>query len=145
MQATAILTNTDLVKRLYQLFNEGKTEELINQFDDNCEFIDPAPREFVPYGGTRKGKAAIREFFKLLNETIEIKRMEPREYIEQNDKVVVLGYWEAKVKKTGKIAKSDWAMYFRLKNGRIVRHQGFEDTYNTVEAFRQVGGKTSGN
>jgi len=143
MQETLIVTNTELVKRLYQLFNEGKTEELINHLDENCEWNDPAPRDIVPYGGTRKGKAAIREFFKLLNESLEVKQMEPREFIEQNNRVIVLGYWEARVKKTGKIAKGDWAMSFTVKNGKISRYQGFEDTYNTVEAFRPLAGKAS--
>lgn len=61
--------------------------------------------------------------------------MEPREFIEQGNKVVALGYWECKMKKTGKISKEDWAMAFTFKNGKVSRFQQYSDTYREVEAL----------
>lgn len=144
MQTTATLTNTQVVKNCYRLFNEGKIEDLLNLVADNVQWIVPGPRE-IPYAGIREGKQSVSQFFKLMNESIDVTKMEPRDYIEQGDRVVVLGTWEAKVKKTGKITKGEWAMAFTLKNERVARFQEYSDTHNTAEAFRTATGKSSGN
>lgn len=144
MQATTTLTNVQLVKDCYRLFNEGKVEDLLNLVSDNVQWIVPGPRE-IPYAGIRDGKQSVRQFFKQVQESIDITKMEPREFIEQGERVIVLGTWEAKVRKTGKPARSEWAMAFTVKNERVTRFQEYSDTHNTAEAFRAPTGKSSGN
>jgi ketosteroid isomerase-like protein len=144
MQATSTLTNTQVVRDCYRYFSEGNIEELLNQLTDNVQWSVPGPRE-IPYAGIRQGKPSVREFFKQVEETEEVLKMEPREFIEQGNNVVALGYWEAKVKKTGRLAKSEWAMVFTLKDGKIARFQEYSDTYNSAEAHRNASGKSSGN
>ena len=142
MQTTTTLANTQVVQDCYRLFKEGNKEGLLNLLADNVQWSVPGPRE-IPYAGNREGKAAVREFFNLVDESEEVLKLEPREFIEQGNKVVACGYWESKVKKTGKTAKGDWAMVFTLKNGKIARLQEYSDTNNTAEAFRS--GKSSRN
>lgn len=143
MQATTTLTSTQVVQDCFRFFKEGNLQGLLEQLTDNVQWIVPGPKE-IPYAGSREGKLAVGEFFKLIQKSEDVLRMEPQDFIEQGNKVVALGFWESKVKKTGKITKGDWAMVFTLRNGKIARFQEYSDTNNTAEAFRTAG-RSSGN
>jgi uncharacterized protein len=66
---------------------------------------------------------------------IDFKRFEPREYIAERDKVVVLGFYDATAKKTGRGVSSEWAMIFTLRNGSIVHFREFADAAAINAAF----------
>ena len=136
MEATAVLTNTQTVQRCFSLFQDGNIPELLNELTDDIKWSTPGPRE-IPWAGDREGKKAVGDFFNKVNQNLEFLRFEPREFIEQGNKVVALGNWEAKVKSTGKTAKGDWAMAFWLKDGKAWRFQEYSDTYEIVQALKK--------
>ncbi|HYD92711.1 MAG TPA: nuclear transport factor 2 family protein [Flavobacterium sp.] len=134
---TAVLTNTELTKQNYALFKEGNIAALLENLAPDVKWVSPGPREHIPFAGEWAGREGVGKFFETVNDTMEFLAFEPREFIEQGNKVVALGYWEGRVRKTGKVDDGEWAMVFTYKNGKVTRFQEFSDTWRSVEVLRK--------
>ena len=119
--------NIEIVRRGYEAFGHGDMNTLLGLFDEQIEWISPGPAD-LPTAGRRTGRQQIAEFFTVLNDTFEIQRFEPREFIAQGDRVVVTGIDTSRVKATGKVIEGEWAHIFTLKDGKVVRFQEYQDT-----------------
>ncbi len=129
-----IAENTAVAKKGYELFLAGNIEGFLELIDDSCEWVVSRPRDNLPYLGSYRGRAEIGQFFGRLAETIDITAFEPREFIAQGDRVVVLGSSTATNKATGKSASQDWAHAVTIIDGKIHAFQGYDDTAAAVEA-----------
>ena len=134
MQA-AVMTNTMLVQESYGHFSKGNIPALLENLADDVVWNSPGPKEILPWVGRYTGKAGVGEFFRLVDQETEFLKFEPREFIEQGNKVVALGFIEGRSKKTGKVSSSDWAMVFTVQNGKITHFREYVDTYSEVKAF----------
>ena len=120
-------TNTEIVQGIFAAFQRGDVAAILNVFDDNVEGIEPgAPA--IPWAGPRKGKNGAAEFFRIMGDTTEVLKFEPRKYVASGDTVIALGSWEIRGKSTGKVARSDWALDFTIRNNKVIRWQGYLDT-----------------
>jgi uncharacterized protein len=71
----------------------------------------------------------------LLGETVEFQEFEPREFVAQDDTVVVLGFERNLIKPTGRTFEQEWAHVYLLRDGKIAKHRALEDTAAYVVAF----------
>jgi len=127
--------NLETVQKGYEAFGRGDLEALLGLFDENIEWISPGPADF-PLAGRRRGRAAVAEFFKTLNDVIDFQSFEPREFIAKGDRVIVLGTDTGRVKATGKVLQAEWAHTFRLQNGKVVGFQEYADMTDIVDELR---------
>src|ERR1700737_3542663 len=94
-------TNLEIVQDIFAAFQRGDIPPILNPCDDNVEGAGPgAP--IIPWAGPRKGKAGAADFFRIMGETTEVLKFEPRGYVASGDRVVALGSWEFRGKSTGK-------------------------------------------
>lgn len=133
--------NVELVRQGYEAFGRGDIEGLLNLLDDNIEWVSPGPPD-LPTAGTRRGRQQIAEFFQTMNEVFEIQRFEPKTFVAQGDRVVVLGEDTARVRATGTIVNESWAHAFVVGNGKIVSFQEYLDTAATVAEIRAAAART---
>jgi uncharacterized protein len=133
--------NVDIVRQGYEAFGRGDIEGLLSLFDDNIEWVTPGPPD-LPTAGTRRGREQIAQFFQTLNEMFEIQRFEPKTFVAQGDRVVVLGDDTARFKATGKVLTESWAHVFVLRNGKVASFQEYLDTAATVAELRSVAART---
>ncbi len=130
-------TNLDVVRRGYDAFGRGDIKALLELLDDTITWVSPGPPELAT-SGRRTGREAVAEFFTTVNEVFEIQRFEPREFIVQGDRVVVLGDETAQVRATGKVIDIDWAHAFTLRNGKVVALHEYLDTSAVVAELRSA-------
>ena len=95
--------------------------------------MEPAGPLHDPLG--RHWREQVAEFFSLIGETLKFEQFEPREFVDQGDTVVVLGYERSLVKPTGRTFENEWAHVFTLRDGKIAKFRAFEDTAAQVAAF----------
>lgn len=117
--------NTDVVQAAYAAFAKGDMPALLSHFDDEIYWTGvygAAPH--VPTAGPRRGKTAVAEFFKQVADNVSFSSFEPRRYIATGDTVVALGHYTATTP-IGKGFDSDFAMVFRLRDGKVVEFQEF--------------------
>jgi ketosteroid isomerase-like protein len=133
--------NVELVRQGYEAFGRGDIDGLLSLFDDNIEWVAPGPSD-LPTAGTRRGLQQVAEFFRAVDEVLEIQRFEPKTFVAQGDRVVVLGEDTARVKATGKVLSEAWAHAFVIKNGKVVSFQEYLDTAATVAEIRSAAART---
>jgi ketosteroid isomerase-like protein len=121
--------NVTLVQQAYAAFGRGDVDGILATLADNISW-EPVigASEHVPTAGKRLGKAAVREFFRILDQSETFDTFEPKEYIAQGDRVVVLGHYAGKTKTTGRPMASDWVMIFRCQDGKITDFREFADS-----------------
>jgi ketosteroid isomerase-like protein len=129
--------NLEVVRRGYDAFGHGDIETLLGLFDEQIEWVTPGPPE-VKVSGRRVGRQAVAEFFTSLSELFDIQRFEPREFVAQGDRVIVLGEDTTVVRATGKAINGSWAHAFTLRDGRVVAFQEYLDMSETVAELRKA-------
>jgi uncharacterized protein len=129
--------NKKLVQSAYAAFGRGDIHGVLATLDPNIEWeavigADPAT---VPTAGLRRGVDGVAGFFKTLGDTMVFEQFEPREFIAEGDEVVCIGYYTARVTKTGGTMASSWVMVFTIRGGRIVRFREWSDSAQINRAY----------
>lgn len=127
--------NTKLVQQAYQYFKTGNVPALLDLMSDTVEWRLPDLKGVV-VSGTRHGRKGVADFFTRLAETQDTLSFEPREFVAEGDKVVVLGHYSFRVKATGQQFESDWAEVFTIKNGKITQFQEYANTAAGMVAYQ---------
>lgn len=137
MQATPEGNNTKVVQDAYAAFARGDVESIIALVTDDIDWkpVHGAAPD-VPMAGHRSGKAAVREFFKLVAENMHFSVFQPREFVAQGDKVVTLGHYTGK-SPAGKSFDSDFVMVFTLRDGKVTAFQEFSDSAAINAAYHE--------
>ena len=129
--------NLDIVGQGYAAFGRGDIQGLLNLLDPQVTWTTPGGAD-VPFAGTRRGPAAVGEFFATLTSTLEITRFEPRDFLAQGDKVVVLGDDTSTVKGTGRSIDFRWVHVFTVRDGKIVAFEEIGDMTALAAEFRSA-------
>ena len=127
--------NVEVVRRSYEAFGRGDMTTLLSFFDERIEWVSPGPPELAT-SGRRRGRQEVAEFFSAVDELFDIQRFEPREFIAQGDRVVVLGEETSRIKATGNVLDAEWAHVITVRNGKITAFQEYSDTAAIVAELR---------
>ena len=128
--------NKKVVQDAYAAFGRGDIPALIGLLSPDVDWegvIGAGPN--VPTRGRRKGHQEVGKFFEQVGATVDFKRFEPRQFVAEGDTVVVLGFYDAIVKTTGRPYAADWVMVFTLRDGKISRFQEFTDSFGLTNAY----------
>jgi ketosteroid isomerase-like protein len=128
--------NVALVKRAYKAFGKGDIKALLKTTADDIEWETPQVKG-MPFGGSRRGKGEVEEFFRLLAEHEEVLEFTPQEFIAEGKQVVVIGRFQGRVKATGKVAETPWVHVFKIQKGKITRFFELFDTANAEHAYQK--------
>ncbi|WP_192805220.1 nuclear transport factor 2 family protein [Noviherbaspirillum aerium] len=132
-----IQENKQLVMQGYQKFQAQDIEGLMQNFADDIEWIG-VESEYLPFSGTYRGKQEVMRYFGMLAQSQEAMQFEPREFIAENDKVVVCGDSQWLVRATGRSYTNPWVHVFTIRDGKVARFQQFNDTAAAERAYRPL-------
>lgn len=127
--------NKQLVQEGYRMFQSGDIRGILDRCADDAEWTSPES-EYVPFAGSFHGKQGIAEFFSKLDASTQAIRFEPREFIAEGDKVVVLGHATWHVKSTGRELDTPWVHVFTLRDGKYARFEAHSNTAAANRAFQ---------
>jgi uncharacterized protein len=126
--------NVSLVKKTYEAIGRGDIPSVVAMMTDDVVIHCPGPSE-IPFSGTYLGPEGVIDYFQTLGATVAIQEFEPREFIAQDDQVVVLGHEAITATATGKSWETDWAMVWTVRGDRISRLREFHQTGAITQAF----------
>jgi ketosteroid isomerase-like protein len=131
--------NVQLIRGALAAFAGGDAQTFLNLFSDEVDFRHPMPLELWPWAGKHRGRARVAHALVRLARTLEFEQFEPREFIAQGDKVVVLVSERARSKATGIAVDNSYAHVYTVKDGTITQLLIFEDTAPIIAALRGSG------
>ena len=126
--------NVAVVRRAYENFKGGDIDGLLGLMAEDVDWRLPEI-EGIPYSGARRGRESVGGFFTQLADSQDVLSFEPREFVAQGDKVVALGTYRWRVKRTGREYGGDWAHVFTVRDGRIAGFHEYMDSAAARAAF----------
>lgn len=125
--------NVQVVKEGYAAFGRGDIPGLLAQLSLDIEWHSPGTG--LPLSGTYRGHAGVTNFFQKLAQEAEILDFQPREFIAEGDRVIVVGSERAKIRATNRTIDLDWIMSFTVRNGKIAVFREYTDTKALADAY----------
>jgi ketosteroid isomerase-like protein len=119
------------VKDFFTAIGRGDREGLLALVAEDIEWIIPG--EDWPLAGTRHGHAGLADLLETASKSIETST-EPREFLAQGDRVLVIGVATGKIKATNKSFKDDWVFDITVRNGKLTRIREYVDTQTLARA-----------
>lgn len=129
----SIETNIQTVKDFFAAIGRGDRETLLALIADDIEWIIPG--EDWPLAGTHRGLDGVADLLETASKSIETST-EPREFVAQGDRVLVVGFAKGKIKATNKTFRDDWVFAITVRNGKLTNIREYVDTQALARAAR---------
>jgi len=121
---------------LRRMGNGAEPAEIAKLFSENLEWEIAGDTGVLPWIGKKSGIAAIIDFVNYSRALIERIAFDVHDILAGEDRAVILGSLASKLKRTGKIIQTDFAIVLTIANGEIVRFQMLEDSFAVSQAAR---------
>lgn len=126
-----------LIESLVAAFNRGDLPFILAHVAEDCSPFRETRAPELPYAGEFKGRAGAEKFFDAMLGALEPNRLDVDLWVCEGEDVVAIGSWGGKARATGKSWESYSALYFRVRDGKIVAFRGHDDTAVTAAALRK--------
>src|SRR5215207_4559620 len=115
--------NVEVVRRVVDAIRDRRWEEATRQLGPDIELHGTAGG--LTEGSVWRGPEQIRDFFEQDAEAWDERRLEAEQFIDADDCVVVLLHEFRRGKGSGVETETDTAMVYEVRDGRVVRIQGY--------------------
>ena len=127
----SIEKNIQTVKDFFAAIGRGDREALLVLAAEDIEWIIPG--KDWPLAGTHRGHAGLADLFATASKSIETST-EPREFVAQGDRVLVIGFAKGKIKATNKTFVDDWIFAITVRDGKLTNIREYIDTQALARA-----------
>jgi ketosteroid isomerase-like protein len=134
----SVQENVRSVKDAFAAIGRGDLQGLLALSAEDIEWIIPGKN--WPLAGTRRGHAGLADLFQTQSETMETSLMEPREFVAQGDRVLVVGFARGKIKATNRTWEDDWVFAITVRNGKLTNIREYIDTQALARASERDAG-----
>jgi ketosteroid isomerase-like protein len=121
---------------LKRLGGGAKPAEIASLFSENMEWEVAGDVGVLPWIGKRSGRNSVVDFLVKSSELIDRVSFEIQDVLAGERRSVILGTLVSKVRRNGKVIKTDFAIVLTIASGEIVRFQMFEDSFAVSRAAR---------
>ena len=127
----SIEKNIQTVKDFFATIGRGDREALLALAAEDIEWIIPGKN--WPLAGTHRGYAGLADLLQTASKSVETST-EPREFVAQGDRVLVVGFARGKIKATHKTFEDDWVFAITVQNGKVTKIREYIDTQALARA-----------
>jgi uncharacterized protein len=127
------MKNIKIVQRLYELFAAKDYLGIREIFDQSIKWNQMAG---FPGGGRYLGADEVfDEVFYKFSRDWTIWKVTITRYIQADEGVFVIGYYEGTYAATGRYMKADFACEYRIFEGKVIEFNQFADTFLIAKAM----------
>ncbi|MDG3007446.1 nuclear transport factor 2 family protein [Paludisphaera mucosa] len=123
--------NVLTVKDFFAAIGRGDEENLLALVAEDIEWIIPG--EDWPLAGTYSGHAGLAALLQKASETVETST-EPREFVAQGDRVLVVGFATGRIKATNRTFEDHWVFAITVRDGKLTNIREYIDTQALMRA-----------
>ncbi len=127
----SIEQNIQIVKDFFAAIGRGDSEALRTLVAEDIEWTIPG--KDWPLAGTRHGHAGLADLLETASKSIETST-EPREFVAQGDRVLVVGFAKGRIKATNKTFEDDWIFAITVRDGKLTNIREYVDTQALARA-----------
>jgi ketosteroid isomerase-like protein len=127
----SIEKNIQTVKAFFAAIGRGDREGLLALVAEDIEWIIPG--KDWPLAGTYRGHAGLADLLETASESIETST-QPREFVAQGHRVLVVGFARGRTKATNKTFEDDWIFAITVRDGRLASIREYVDTQALARA-----------
>jgi ketosteroid isomerase-like protein len=126
--------NVQIVKDFFAAIGRGDEQAVRALSAEDIEWIIPG--KDWPLAGTRRGHAGLADLFQTHSEKVETSFMEPREFVAQADRVLVVGFARGRILATNKTFEDDFIFAITVRNGKLTHIREYIDTQALARASK---------
>jgi ketosteroid isomerase-like protein len=127
--------NVNILRQGYDAFNRGNIDTVMGLMDPNIEWQEPDV-EGLPQRGTHHGPDAVaNNVFGPVAENWDDFQVVPEEFLDADDRVIVLGHFQGRGKATGRTLDAPYAHVWTLRDGKAVHFRSYTDTANFLQSL----------
>jgi uncharacterized protein len=123
--------NVQIVKNFFAAIGRRDKQGLLALSAEDMEWIIPG--EDWPLAGTYRGHAGLADLLQKASETVETST-EPREFVAQGDRVLVVGFAKGRIKATNRTFEDHWVFAITVRNGKVTNIREYIDTQALARA-----------
>src|ERR1017187_7165135 len=128
--------NVEMIKRGYEAWNRGDLDAVLENFDPNVEWWDRGDWLDVK---VRRGHDGLRGGWAEIAEAFSEFRMEPKEFIDAGDYVVVPIHRVGTGRVSGALIEEDEVHVFRMREGKTVELCEYHEKKEALKAVGREG------
>jgi uncharacterized protein len=136
----SIQENVQIAKDTFAALGRRDMQGLLALFAEAIEWIIPGE---WPLAGTHRGHAGVADLFQKAFEMVELSSSEPREFVAQGDRVLVVGFSRGRVKATNRTFEDHWVFAFTIRNGKVTNIREYIDTLALARGFEMAASRTA--
>jgi ketosteroid isomerase-like protein len=122
------------IERFFGATKSGDISAVLAVVDKDAVFEAQGPAT-VPIYGRFIGHEGVKRFIATLRELFDTLAFEVRKAVEAEGFAFAFGYMQHRLRKTGRVFKSEWALVCEVKDGKILTYKMFEDTAALAAAY----------
>lgn len=122
----------EAVRRIYAALTRWEVEDLVADVAHDIEWTLPAA---LPWGGTHHGPDGVRSFARIFRDHVEGPWADPDDFLDADDRVVVLGRLRGQARESGQEFEVDFAHVWTLTDGIASRAQIYYDSAPIIAAL----------
>ena len=123
--------NIQTVKDFFAAIGRGDKEGLLALTSEDIEWI--VPGKDWPLAGTRHGHAGLADLLETASQSIEMST-EPREFVAQDDRVIVIGFAKGTIKATSRTFEDHFVFAITVRDGKVAYIREYVDTQALARA-----------
>ena len=127
----------EIVQKVYAGFKAKDLSMILSLQTEDSEWSVAAQASKIPWAAPRRGHAGVAEFLKILGEWVVPEVFEIKEYFENGDKVVALGFQSGKIRATGNPYEFDFVHVWTLLGGKVKKFRVYYDTDYVAGVLRK--------
>jgi NADPH:quinone reductase len=124
----------NIIDKFFIELGDGNEEAALELVTPDATFEAQGPPS-VPIYGRFEGYDGVRRFIATLRESFDTERFDVRQSTQSDGLAFAYGYMQHRVRTTGRVFRSEWALYCEVREGRIRTYKMFEDTAALAAAY----------
>lgn len=129
--------NAELARRLLADMSAGLApEQIASLFAEDAQFEVPGDDGVLPWIGYRSGREAAANYVATTRALTELLEFSVAEILASGSRAVIVGERAARIRSTGKVVETAFAIILTTVKGRIARFQMLEDSFAVSLAGR---------
>lgn len=129
--------NHDIACDLLDGITNGRDPaDIATPFADDLSFEIQGDDGVLPWIGRKTGQRAMIDFMRDLRDLTEPLAFDVEDVLANDHRAVIIGSLRTRIKRTGKVTATQFAIVLTIANGVVSRFQMLEDSFDLAKAAR---------